>query len=422
MLNSVSCGMILHLSTFQWEGGAAVAASRLNQALRHHGVDSQLLVHRAQKPTDGVTAWVNSDWDQKLFWARFAAERLAFLPYEKDKSVRFAFSPAAVGVPIEQHPLVQQADIINLHWINFGFLSLAGLERLFALGKPIVWTLHDMWAFTGGCHYSRGCERFRSHCGYCPYLSRPGAYDLSFEIFEQKKALFAQTPVTFVTPSQWLADLTQQAALTGQFSTHRIPYPIDTTLFTPQPKTEVRKKMGLPLDKKLILFAGANTQDPRKGYLYFREAVNQLAGIQDNAEVLVFGKSNADAYRDIARPVHDLGKLSDLARIAEAYAAADVMVVPSLEDNLPNTVLEAMACGTPVVGFDIGGIPDMIDHQLNGYVAAYRSAESLARGIEWVVQHDALGEVSAQARQKVLDTYSEEIVARQYQKLYQSLL
>lgn len=413
--------MILHLSTFQWEGGAAVAASRLNQALRHHGVDSQLLVHRAQKPTEGVTAWTNSDWDQKVFWARFAAERLAFLPYEKDRSVRFAFSPAAVGVPIEKHPLVQQADIINLHWINFGFLSLAGLEKLFSLGKPIVWTLHDMWAFTGGCHYSRGCDNFRSHCGYCPYLSRPGAYDLSFEVFEQKKALFAQTPVTFVGPSQWLADLTQQAALTGQCAIHRIPYPIDSTLFTPQPKTELRKKMGLPLDKKLILFAGANTQDPRKGYLYFRDAVNQLRDC-DNAQVLVFGKSSADAYQHITRPVHDLGKLSDLTRIAEAYAAADVMVVPSLEDNLPNTVLEAMACGTPVVGFDIGGIPDMIDHRRNGYVATYRSAESLAQGIEWVLAADAQGEISAQARRKVLDTYSEEIVARQYQDLYKSLL
>src|SRR5690606_32782307 len=128
--------------------------------------------------------------------------------------------------------------------------------------------------------------------------------------------------------------------------------------------------------------------DPRKGYLYFREAVNQMAGNQDDTEVLVFGKSKNDAYQDIAPPVHDLGKLSDLTQIAEAYAAADVMVVPSLEDNLPNTILEAMACGTPVVGFDIGGIPDMIDHQRNGYVATYRSAESLARGIEWVLAAD----------------------------------
>lgn len=414
--------MILHLSTFQWEGGAAVAASRLNQALRNHNVDSQLLVHRAQKPGPGVTAWATSDWEQKVFWTRFAAERLAFLPYEKDKSVRFAFSPAAVGVPIEKHPLVQRAEVINLHWINFGFLSLAGLERLFALGKPIVWTLHDMWAFTGGCHYSRGCEHFRSHCGHCPYLARPGAYDLSFELFEQKKSLFSQTSVTFVSPSQWLADLTQQAALTSGSACHRIPYPIDTTQFAPLPKAELREKMGLPVDKRLVLFAGANTQDPRKGYLYFREAVNQLKDKPGETEVLVFGKSTPEAYLDLNLPVHDLGKLSDLSQIAQAYAAADVMVVPSLEDNLPNTVLEAMACGTPVVGFDIGGIPDMIDHRTNGFVASYRSAVSLAEGIQWVLDQSLEGVLSARARQKVLDTYAESIVARQYEDLYQSLL
>ncbi|MPR35569.1 glycosyltransferase family 4 protein [Salmonirosea aquatica] len=414
--------MILHLSTFQWEGGAAVAASRLNQALRNHHVDSHLLVHRAQKPGPGVTAWATSDWEQKVFWARFAAERLAFLPYEKDKSVRFAFSPAAVGVPLEKHPMVQQADVINLHWINFGFLSLAGLERLFALGKPIVWTMHDMWAFTGGCHYSRGCEHFRSHCGHCPYLARPGTYDLSFEIFEQKKSLFERTSVTFVSPSQWLAGLTQQAALTSRFACHRIPNPIDTTQFAPLPKTDLRQKMGLPTDKRLILFTGANTQDYRKGYPYFKEAVNQLKVPQASTEILVFGKSTPGAYLDLNLPIHDLGKLSDLSQIAGAYAAADVMVVPSLEDNLPNTILEAMACGTPVVGFEIGGIPDMIDHRTNGFVAKYRSAESLAQGIAWVLDNDREGAVSNQARQKVLSTYTEQVVARQYNELYQSLL
>lgn len=413
--------MILHLSTYQWEGGAAVAASRLNQALRKYGLDSQLLVYRAQRPESGVTAWADTPWKEKLFWARFSAERLRFLPYEKDKSVRFAFSPAAVGVPIEQHPLVQRADIINLHWINFGFISLEGLERLFNLGKPVVWTIHDMWAFTGGCHYSRGCERFRTHCQFCPYLNKPGEYDLAFEVFERKKESMAAAPLTFVSPSRWLHGLTREAALARHFPAHCIPYPIDTTLFSPKKKTELRQKMGLPLDKKLILFAGANTQDVRKGFVFFQEAVNEVWGKMGDVEVLIFGKSQPDAYRELLPPVHDLGKLADLESIANAYAAADLLVVPSLEDNLPNTVLEALACGTPVVGFDIGGIPDMIDHRKNGYVANYRSAESLAEGIRWVLQNNATETLSQMARQKVLETYAEEVIARQYSKLYESL-
>ena len=413
--------MILHLCTFQLEGGAGVAASRLNQALGQQGVDSHLLVYRQQREQSGVTAWADTSWKNSLFWARFSAERLLFLPHEKDKSVRFAFSPASVGVPIEQHPLVQRATVINLHWINFGFLSLNGLERLFALGKPIVWTQHDMWAFTGGCHYSRGCERFRTHCQFCPYLKNPAEYDLSFDIFERKKRLLAQANVTFVSPSQWLGQLTREAALSAHRPSHVIPNPIDTSVFAPLPKAEARARLGLPPDKKLILFAGANTQDPRKGYAYFQEAVNTLGENASEAEVVLFGKSQPGAYAAIQRPVHDLGKLSDMSNIVEAYSAADVMVVSSLEDNLPNTVMEAMACGTPVVGFRNGGIPDMIDHHLNGYVADYRSATSLAQGIQWVLENTARLDLPEQARQKVLNTYAEKIVAQQYHQLYQSL-
>jgi glycosyltransferase involved in cell wall biosynthesis len=412
--------MILHLTTFQAEGGAGVAASRLNRALRNHGIDSQLLVYRLKTTEMGVLPWADHAWAGSQFWTRFVAERLSFLPYEKDKSVRFAFSPAAVGVPIEEHPLVQQATIINLHWINFGFVSLAGLKKLFSLGKPIVWTLHDMWAFTGGCHYSRGCERFLTHCQHCPYLAKPGAHDLSFGLFDKKKDLLAKAPVTFVSPSQWLCHLTRQAALTRHLPAVTIPNPIDTTVFAPRIKEDVRSGMGLPLHTRLVLFTGANTQDPRKGYGYFREAMNSLS--TENAAVLVFGKSPAEAYQDLTVPVYNLGKLSDVNQIVDAYAAADALVVSSLEDNLPNTVMEAMACGTPVIGFRNGGIPDMIDHRHNGYLADYRSAASLAEGIGWVLDHNQAGVLSARAREKVLSTYAEPVVAAQYFQLYQSLL
>ncbi|TDB61379.1 glycosyltransferase family 4 protein [Arundinibacter roseus] len=414
--------MILHLSTFQLEGGAAVAASRIHQAQRNQGLDAQMLVYRAQKPAAGVTAYADTPWKNKLFWARFSAERLSFLPHEKDRSARFAFSPAAVGLPLHQHPLVQQASVINLHWINFGFLSLPGLQRLFSMGKPIVWTLHDMWASTGGCHYSRGCEHYLSHCRACPYLAKPELYDLSFQVFEQKRALFENAPVAFVAPSQWLGQITQSAALTKDLPTLVIPYPIDTKLFTPRHKPQLRQKLGLPADKKLVLFVGANTQDPRKGFSFFKEAVQKLHAADEELEILVFGKAQPGAYDGLSVTVHNLGKLSDSTHIAEAYAAADVMAVPSLEDNLPNTVLEAMASGTPVVGFRTGGIPDMIDHQINGFVADYRSATSLAEGIDWVLKNTDTMKLAEQARQKVLDTYTEAIVARKYQELYNSLL
>lgn len=412
--------MVLQLSTFHWEGGAGVAAARLHQALRNAGVDSHLMVSEISGSGPQTTAWADSAWKSKMTWGNFVMERLSFLPYEKDKSVRFAFSPAAIGADIADHPLVRQASVIHLHWINFGFLSLKSLEKLFALGKPIVWTLHDMWAFTGGCHYNRGCERYLSHCCYCPYLRKPGEYDIAFAQFEKKYNLFQGAPVTFVSPSRWLDNLVQNAALTNGMPSQAIPNCIDTELFKPGNRDEARKAFGLPTDKKLLLFAGANTQDPRKGFIYFQQAMHHpdLA----DAEVMVLGKGKADDFKDMPVKTHFLGKISDASQMVQAYNAADMLIVPSLEDNLPNTIMEAMACGTPVVGFDTGGIPEMIDHWKNGFVATAKSAASLSEGIQWILKYDADGSLSADARRKVLENYSEAVVARQYSQLYDFLL
>lgn len=412
--------MVLQLSTFHWEGGAGVAAARLHQALLHAGVDSQLMVSEISRPGPKTTALADTTWKSRKAWGNFVLERLRFLPYEKDKSVRFAFSPAAAGTDITDHPLVQQASIIHLHWINFGFLSLKSLEKLFSLGKPVVWTLHDMWTFTGGCHYNRGCERYLSHCCYCPYLKKPGEYDIAFTQFEQKQGIYQNTPLTLISPSRWLDNLVQQAALTKGMPSQAIANCIDTSFFLPGDRIAARNALGLPVDKELLLFAGANTQDPRKGFSYFQEAMGH-SGLAD-VEVMVLGKGKAENFKDMPVKVHFLGKISNAEQMVQAYNAADVLIVPSLEDNLPNTIMEAMACGTPAVGFDTGGIPEMIGHLESGFISAPKSAASLAEGIQWVLKHNTGGAVSEKAREKVLQHYSEEVVARQYSQLYDSLL
>jgi glycosyltransferase involved in cell wall biosynthesis len=411
--------MVLHLSTFHLEGGAGVAATRLHRALQKSGIDSQMLVPSLKSPEENASELAVTSWDARKNWGRFVAERLYFLPQEKDSSIRFAFSPAEIGADISTHPLVQQADILHLHWINFGFLSLKSLDKLFSLGKPIVWTLHDMWTFTGGCHYSRGCDRYLSHCQYCPYLAKPDQYDITFSQFEYKIDLYKKAKMALISPSHWLDQLAKKAALTQHLFSENIPNCIDTTLFAPLDKALIRTKMQLPTDKKLVLFAGANTQDPRKGFLYFKNAVAQMVG---EIEVLILGKANPSFFESFPVPVHYLGKISSQEGMVDAYNAADMIVVPSLEDNLPNTIMEAMACGTPAVGFETGGIPEMIDHQLNGYVAESKSAESLAKGINWILNQNSDGHISANAREKVLAHYSETIISNQYQNLYQSLL
>lgn len=414
--------MVLQLSTFHWEGGAGVAAARLHQALLKSGIESNLLVPQLSNPQEHAHAIANTKWQSRKAWGRFVAERLHFLPFEKDSTVRFAFSPAQSGVDISEHPLVQAASIIHLHWINFGFLSLKSLERLFLLGKPIVWTLHDMWAATGGCHYSRGCDHYLSHCRYCPYLRKPEQYDISFSQFETKKSIYQNANITLVSPSRWLNEIVLKAALTGHLSSLSIPNCIDTDLFKLTGSAEARKALGLPSGKKLLLFAGANTQDPRKGFLYLKKALEGFNAASHDVEVLILGKGNAQKFEDMPVKTHYLGKITDPARMVSAYNAADMIIVPSLEDNLPNTIMEAMACGTPAVGFATGGIPEMIGHRQNGYVAEATSASSLADGIRWILENNTENAVSQQARQKVIEHYSEKVVAAQYSKLYRSLL
>ncbi|MCF2488232.1 glycosyltransferase family 4 protein [Dyadobacter sp. CY347] len=414
--------MVLHLSNFHLEGGAGVAATRLHRALLKSGAESRLLVPNLSAEEPGVAGLSNTALQSKLAWARFVGERLYFYPQEKNASVRFAFSPAEIGADISTNRWVQEADIIHLHWINFGFLSLDSLDQLFSLGKPIVWTLHDMWTFTGGCHYSRGCENFLTHCHYCPYLAKPDAYDISFQQFERKQSIYKNAQMALVSPSQWLNDLVKRAALTQQIRSLNIPNCIDTELFRPYDKLTIRGKLNLPESKKLILFAGANIADPRKGFTFFKQGLEKTGLLANEIEILVLGKANPEMMASFPVPVHYLGKISDPNAMAEAYNAADMIVVPSLEDNLPNTIMEAMSCGTPAVGFATGGIPEMIDHQTNGYIALQGSAQSLAEGIEWVLNNGHNAGLPERARAKVLETYSETIVAAQYQQLYQELL
>jgi glycosyltransferase involved in cell wall biosynthesis len=419
------------ISTYHRNGGAGVAATRLHHALLKQGLDSTLLVVEESRSEPGVVALANNFWQEKAAFARFVGERLAFLPHERDKSVRFQFSPARAGADLSQHPAVQQADVIHLHWTTFGMLSVSGLQKLFAMGKSnrrtaIIWTMHDMWAFTGGCHYSRGCTNFETHCHHCPFLTRPAAQDLSYRVFERKKAALANAPIYLVSPSNWLANLARKAALTQQFETHVIPNPIDTEVFRPTDKRASREKLGLPTDQPLLLFGSANTSDPRKGFSYFAQALNLLKNnnLVTELAILLFGKSTPEAFAELPFVVHSLGVLTNEADIVAAYNAADALVVPSLEDNLPNTIVESLACGTPVIAFKTGGISEMIQHQKTGYLAQTGSATELADGLNWLLNQtpEQRTELSQNTRQFALLHYAEAIVAQQYQQLYNSAM
>jgi len=414
---------ILHLSTFHATGGAGIAARRLNEALNRAGVRSRMLVLQTDFDEPDVVSLAQSALQKKLALGRFALDRLSFWPYERSKAERFAFSPARVGTDLSTHPLVREADLLHLHWTQFGFLSIRGMKKLFRLGKPIVWTLHDMWAFTGGCHYSRGCLRYQTHCQHCPFLRRPAERDLAYRVFEDKLPLFQNAPLTFLTPSRWLAGLAQQSALARHIPVQVLPNPIDTARFRPVPdRSAVRQALGLPTDKQLLLFGSLNTNDPRKGFRYVQEALGQLRNQLPDTELVVFGKPNADVLSALPLPVHSLGSVAEEARMIQVYQAADALLSPSLEDNYPNTIIEALACGTPVVGFRTGGIPEQIRHRETGYLAETASADDLANGLRWLLQEADLPTLRRQATAWAAETVSYPVVTRQALSFYQTLL
>ena len=411
---------ILILSTSERTGGAAVAANRLMHALNKSGQEAKMLVRDRQTDDPSVVSVNTSWWKKKINFLRFAYERWVIFVHNRfSRKNLFAVSIANTGTDISRHPLVKEADIIHLHWINQGFLSLTDIRKLMELGKPVVWTMHDMWPFTGICHHAGDCGDFSKKCRECSCLSSKPS-KLSSKNFLKKEKYIYQNTINLVGCSQWITNKIRESALGKRKNILSLPNPIDTHAFKQTSKTDARQKLGLPHGKKLILFGALITTDKRKGIDYLFQAVNILHS--KDIELVVFGqaKGNIDAPLDFK--INSIGYLSNNAQIIALYNAVDVFVSPSLEENLPNTIMEAMACGTPCVGFSTGGIPEMIDHKQNGYVAEYKNPEDLAAGIAWVLENaESLG-LSDACVKKVKENYSEAVVAEKYISLYTSLL
>ncbi len=408
-------------------GGAAVASLRLFNALTKSGVEVKLMVQ--DEPKGGSTRSIvlaNTFFTRKMSFFRFVEERLYFLRHEKSREMRYAFSPANIGIDISKHPAVQEADIIHLNWINQGFLSLQSLEKLFALGKPVVWTLHDMWTFTGGCHYAGYCHGFLENCGNCPQLKTADRNDISSIQFFSKMNIYKRRNLSIVTCSKWLKSLASESNLLRDKPIKAIPNPLDTTIFHPLDKTDCRKSENLPLNKKLILFGAANVNDSRKGMSFLIEALQlfkqRYSDYTSQVELVIFGRVKAETIAQIPFESHQLNYINGLSRLVNVYNSADIFVLPSLQDNLPNTVAEAMGCGIPVVAFKTGGVPEMIDHLKNGYLADAKNASDLADGMFQILFAHKDIDFGVNARNKALASYSEEVVVAEYLKVYADAL
>ncbi len=416
---------ILLIGKHSKTGGAAIASTRLLEALKEKQVDVNMLVQEGGEEEEGIFSTTKGVVKRWINLFRFILERLVFLRQERSKSIRFLFSLANTGESIIRNRHVIEADVIHLHWINAGFLSLKSLKELFHLGKPVVWTFHDMWPFTGGCHYALDCKEYTRECGQCPYLKKPGKGDLSHRIWRKKEQLFRNSKVTVITPSSWLKECVRASSLLHHWEVVTIHNPIDHEHFKPVEREEACRNLGLDPSKKYILFGAATMKNVLKGFNYFLEAVGTIAGEPDtveDVEILLFGKTGGDVAQSFPLKTRNIAFVQSIQTIVELYSVAHLFVIPSLQDNLPNTIIESMLCGTPVVGFRTGGIPEMIEHRVNGYLAKCKSSTDLAKGMRWVLSSDSYEKLSAETRNIALKRFSKDRSVEMHLDLYRNIV
>ena len=416
---------VIHLNTYEGNGGAGRACLRLSDALNASGADSNVMVYYQFKESTKAVAFSKSPIQKARAVFNILSER--YLSKGVVKALKTPFSIQWFGRSITSHPALKEADLIHLHWINHGFLRPRDLAALEELDKPIVWTFHDSNAFTGGCHVRYSCENFHNQCGFCPLLKISGKNDISHQNWLRKKKGYQNLGFHIIAPSKWMAKSIKFSSLMGAREVAVIPNTIETDVFKPYVKAEAKKLLKIDSDK-FVLMSGfmPSKNDKHKGTSYLIDALNDLAKrpgiIKENIELLIFGNKENAEMPEFPFKTTFLGTISNDTHLAKCYSAADAFITPSLEDNLPNTVMESLACATPVVAFKTGGIPDMVEHLVNGYLADYESAEDLATGMEWLYHEDSAAEIQKQARLTILSNFSEEVIAEKHMLLYQSLI
>lgn len=411
-------------------GGAGRAAYRIHQGVRSLGVDSRMLLKygkcndqnvvtlgefEPQNPFYRVFDWTRNKVKNKIQHARWNR-------YPECEQV---FMSDLRGTDLHGVLQMLDYDVLHLHWISNRFVPLEVLPK----DKPIVWTLHDSWPFCGVCHYFFKCERYKQQCGCCPFLHSDHAKDLSYMVWKKKAEAYKDLNLHIVAPSLWLGDCAKQSSLLKHFPVTVIPNCLDVNEFRPLDDNEIsprwRNFQQKKFQKHLVLYGAMNAaKDKIKGYSNLLSALRILdgQGHANDFELIVFGADESELSMDVGIPIHYVGYVSDAQELVSLYNLAEVMVVPSLTENLSCAIMESLSCGTPVVAFNIGGNGDMIEHQKNGYLAKECDDADLAEGILWCLENNRENQLGLAAREKVVKGYTFGVVSEQYKKLYESLL
>lgn len=408
---------ILIVNAYDTLGGAARAAYRLHQSLLLKGVDSTMLVQNKFGDNHTVESYSKSTFQNVWGKIRTILDNLP-LKFYKNKT-KTLFSPSYVGFNnvIDRINAINP-DVVHLHWICNAMIKIEDMAKIKA---PIVWTLHDNWAFTGGCHIMWECDKYKDNCGKCPRLGSNKEKDLSRSVYNRKKKTYSKLPkMTIVGLSKWITDCTIQSSLLGNHEVINIPNPIDINVFKPMDKKHARILWNLPEGKKLVLFGAMSaTSDINKG---FKELMESLSFLEDeNIEFVIFGSSEPKEKLPLKFKTYYLGHLNDDVSLISLYSAVDVMIVPSLQETLPQTASEAMACGTPVVAFGHTGLLDIIEHKKTGYLAKPFLTKDLASGIEWIFNEANYDDLCFNSRKKIVAEFDSDKISERYIELYKKM-
>jgi glycosyltransferase involved in cell wall biosynthesis len=415
----MACSLkVLQLNYSDINGGAARAAYRIHHAFRGSGIDSCMLVNVAASG-DWTVQGPSSQWGKAI--SRVRPQLVAPLRKLLRTGNPIIHSPAFVPSRWPERIYAFDADVVQLHWVQGEMLSIAEIGRIC---KPIVWTLHDMWAFCGAEHYSTD-HRWRDGYRSDNRPAHESGFDLNRHTWQRKRKHWRR-PLQIVCPSQWLADCVRASALMGEWPVAVVPNPIDTGCWRPIDQLQARHLLGLPQDCPLLLFGamGGGT-DPRKGIDLLLAALARLRAEPNlqTLQLVVFGQCAPQSPPQLGFPVHYTGHLHDDLSLRALYSAADVMVIPSRQENLPNTGLEAHACGTPVAAFNTGGLPDIVSDRVTGALAEPFEPASLAAAIRWLLEdphrHQSLRRA---ARQRAEELWNPARVAALYAEVYQQAM
>jgi len=364
---------VLHISTID-SGGAYNATKRLNEMMLSEGIDSKILVRTKTNPESVAICAFDNGLQSTVSKAKNAINLL----YKKNE-----VKMDVLGTDLRKHPLVKEADVIILHWVST-FLAPKQIYQLSMLSdKEVIFVMHDMWLFTGGCHVDRRCGGYERHCLNCERAGNAAA-----KSFARKAKYISKADMRVTGPSYWIVEEANKSSILEGKKAEYMPNVYNSEVFYPRENVPaIREKLGLSQNKKLILFGAADTgtQNENKGFKYLLEALGKI----DTKEVQLVVIGNAQGAKDLLADYDSafLGYISDENELAEIYSAVDVYVNPSLQESFGYTVCEAMACKTPAVAFAVGGMLDQINHEDNGYLAEFCNSEDLAKGIEYVLSN-----------------------------------